>query len=123
MVLIGSGSDPEVARYGARWRLAEWADKWAEAVGTEADSEWIAGARDAIVDVLKSAGVVGNMPNIPANRLNSQFDVAGHPVISVPCGMADGLPFGMMMVGKHFDDKTVIRVADAFENIGDWRKM
>ncbi len=77
MVLIGSGSDPEVARYGARWRLAEWAQNWAEAAGAEADASWIAGARDAIVDVLKSAGVVGNMPNIPANRLNSQFDVAG----------------------------------------------
>jgi Asp-tRNA(Asn)/Glu-tRNA(Gln) amidotransferase A subunit family amidase len=37
--------------------------------------------------------------------------------------MADGLPIAMMMVGKHFDYKTVIRVADAFENIGDWRKM
>jgi amidase len=52
-----------------------------------------------------------------------QFDVTGHPAISVPCGMADGFPIGMMMVGKHFDDKTVIRVADAFENIGDWREM
>ena len=52
-----------------------------------------------------------------------QFDVTGHPAISVPFGMADGLPIGMMMVGKHFDDKTVIRVADAFENIGDWREM
>ena len=52
-----------------------------------------------------------------------QFDVTGHPAISVPCGMADGLPIGMMMVGKYFDDKTVIRVADAFEKIGDWREM
>lgn len=77
MVLIGSGSDPEVARYGARWRLAEWAEQWANAVGVDADADWIDAARDTIVDVLQSAGVVGNMPNIPANRLNSQFDVAG----------------------------------------------
>jgi len=52
-----------------------------------------------------------------------QFDVTGHPAISVPCGMADGLPIGMMIVGRHFEDKTVIRIADAFEKIGDWRDM
>ena len=52
-----------------------------------------------------------------------QFDVTGHPAISVPCGMEDGLPIGMMIVGKHFDDNTVIRVADAFEKIGNWQEM
>ena len=52
-----------------------------------------------------------------------QFDVTGHPAISVPCGMADGLPIGMMIVGRHFDDKTVLRIADAFEKIGDWQQM
>ena len=52
-----------------------------------------------------------------------QFDVTGHPAISVPCGMEDGLPIGMMIVGRHFDDMTVIRVADAFEKIGNWQDM
>ena len=37
--------------------------------------------------------------------------------------MEDGLPIGMMIVGKHFDDNTVIRVADAFEKIGNWQEM
>jgi len=43
------------------------------------------------------------------------FDVTGHPACSVPSGPANGLPVGMMIVGKRFDDATVLRVAHAFE--------
>jgi amidase len=43
------------------------------------------------------------------------FDVSGHPACSVPAGLSDGLPVGMMIIGKHFDDATVLRVAHAFE--------
>ena len=43
------------------------------------------------------------------------FDVTGHPACSVPAGLNDGLPVGMMIVGKRFDDATVLRVAHAFE--------
>jgi amidase len=49
--------------------------------------------------------------------------VTGHPAISVPCGMEDGLPIGLMLVGRHFDDFTVIRAADCLERIADWRSM
>lgn len=43
------------------------------------------------------------------------FDVTGHPACSVPAGLVDGLPAGLMMVGRHFDDATVLRVAHTFE--------
>ena len=43
------------------------------------------------------------------------FDVTGHPAMNVPCGMSDGLPVGMMLVGRHGEDGTVLRAADAFE--------
>jgi amidase len=43
------------------------------------------------------------------------FDVSGHPACSVPAGLAGGLPVGMMIIGRHFDDATVLRVAHAFE--------
>ncbi|NMI02021.1 amidase [Pseudonocardia acidicola] len=43
------------------------------------------------------------------------FDVTGHPATSVPAGLSDGLPVGMMIVGKHFDDATPLRVAHTFE--------
>ena len=42
-------------------------------------------------------------------------DVSGHPACSVPAGLANGLPTGMMIIGKRFDDATVLRVAHTFE--------
>jgi amidase len=43
------------------------------------------------------------------------FDVTGHPAINVPCGMARGLPIGMMLIGRHGADATVLRAADAYQ--------
>jgi amidase len=43
------------------------------------------------------------------------FDVTGHPAMSVPCAMADGLPVGMMLVGRSGDERTILRTSDAFE--------
>jgi amidase len=43
------------------------------------------------------------------------FDLSGHPACSVPAGLADGLPVGMMIIGRQFDDATVLRVAHTFE--------
>ncbi|WP_055476542.1 amidase [Gordonia sp. HS-NH1] len=45
------------------------------------------------------------------------LDVTGHPALSVPAGLVDGLPVGMMIIGKHFDDATVLRVGHAFEEL------
>jgi amidase len=44
------------------------------------------------------------------------FDVSGHPATSVPAGLCNGLPVGMMIVGRHFADGTCLRVAQAFED-------
>lgn len=44
------------------------------------------------------------------------FDVTGHPACSVPAGLVDGLPVGMMIVGRHLDDATVLQVAHTFEH-------
>ena len=52
------------------------------------------------------------------------FDMSGHPAISVPCGKtSEGLPIGLMLVGRRFDDATVLRAAHAFEQSGDWETM
>ena len=45
------------------------------------------------------------------------FDVTGNPAMNVPCGMSNGLPVGMMLVGRHWEDGTVLRVAHAFQQI------
>jgi amidase len=50
-------------------------------------------------------------------------NLTGHPAISIPCGMHAGLPVGLMLTGRHFDDGTLIAAAAAFESLGDWRRM
>ncbi len=49
------------------------------------------------------------------------FDVTGHPAMSLPCGMRDGLPVGLMLVGRHWEEDTIYRAAHAFEQSGDWQ--
>jgi len=51
------------------------------------------------------------------------FDASGHPAISLPCGMVDGLPVGMMLVGRQFDEVSVLRASDAFERGCDWKSL
>jgi amidase len=51
------------------------------------------------------------------------FDATGHPAMTLPCGMSDGLPVGLMLIGKHFDESTIYRAAAAFEGGADWKKM
>ncbi|MGH9001288.1 MAG: amidase [Acidimicrobiia bacterium] len=43
------------------------------------------------------------------------FDVTGHPATQVPAGLVDGLPAGLMIVGRRYDDATCLRVAHALE--------
>jgi amidase len=51
------------------------------------------------------------------------FDVTGHPAMSVPCGMVDGLPVGMQLIGKKWDEATIYRAAYAFEQAADWKTL
>jgi amidase len=51
----------------------------------------------------------GLMPN------TCPFDVTGHPATSVPAGLSDGLPTGLMIVGRHLADGMCLRVAQACE--------
>ena len=88
------GCDPEVARYGARWRMAGWATE----LGVD-DAGWLKAARDAIVPVLGSASVLGTMPNIPANRLNSQFDLCG-PSLAVSAEELSGVRALQLAIGQ-----------------------
>jgi len=51
----------------------------------------------------------------------SPFDVTGQPAMSVPCAMSDGLPVGMMLIGRDYDESTILRAAHAFEQSVDWK--
>ncbi len=58
---------------------------------------------------------------LPMIGNTAAINASGHPAISVPCGMRDGLPIGMMLVGRHFQEATVLRAAAGLEALGDWR--
>jgi len=54
-------------------------------------------------------------------RLTRPFNFSGHPACSVPCGFTrDGLPIGMQIVGRPFDEATVLRAADGYQRLSDW---
>ena len=83
-IFVGMGADPEVARYGARWRVQAHAQAWQLSAEESSDT------KDSVVPALQSAGVLGTMPNIPANRVSSQLDLRG-PGFTVSAEEASGL--------------------------------
>lgn len=54
--------------------------------------------------------------------LTIPVNLAGVPGISVPCGLSNGLPLGLQIIGKHFDESTIYRVAHAFEQATEHHK-
>jgi len=54
--------------------------------------------------------------------LTIPVSLAGVPAVSIPCGLADGLPVGLQIIGKAFDESTVLRAAHAFEQHTDFHK-
>ncbi|NWL89140.1 Asp-tRNA(Asn)/Glu-tRNA(Gln) amidotransferase GatCAB subunit A [Paenibacillus sp. 79R4] len=55
--------------------------------------------------------------------LTIPMSLAGVPAMSVPCGFADGLPVGLQIIGKAFDESTILRVAHAYEAHTDHHKQ
>jgi len=63
---------------------------------------------------------IGERANDPlsmylADIYTVSVNIAGLPAISIPCGLSDGLPVGLQIIGKHFDEGTILNVAYAFE--------
>lgn len=51
------------------------------------------------------------------------FNLAGLPAISIPCGFSsDGLPLGLQIGGRAFDEATVLRIARAYERVTPWHE-
>jgi aspartyl-tRNA(Asn)/glutamyl-tRNA(Gln) amidotransferase subunit A len=49
-------------------------------------------------------------------------NLAGLPAISVPCGIVDGLPVGLHLVGPHFAEETLLRAAHQYQQHTDWHE-
>ena len=91
-----------------------------ERLGNDADDRWLlclplnhVGGLSIVWRSLEAGGAMVVAP----------FDATGHPAMSVPCGLGNGLPIGLMLVGKHWDEATIYRAAHAFEQSGDWHKF
>jgi aspartyl-tRNA(Asn)/glutamyl-tRNA(Gln) amidotransferase subunit A len=50
-------------------------------------------------------------------------NLAGLPAISVPCGFTADLPVGLQLTGRHFDEASILRAADAYERDTEWSKQ
>src|SRR3990167_8601882 len=49
-------------------------------------------------------------------------NLAGIPALSIPCGFVDRLPVGLQVLGKAWDEETILKVGFAYEQVTDWRK-
>jgi aspartyl-tRNA(Asn)/glutamyl-tRNA(Gln) amidotransferase subunit A len=55
--------------------------------------------------------------------LTIPMNLAGVPAISVPCGLVNGLPVGLQIIGKAFDEATIYKVAHAYEQAAGWKMI
>jgi aspartyl-tRNA(Asn)/glutamyl-tRNA(Gln) amidotransferase subunit A len=55
--------------------------------------------------------------------LTIPLNLAGLPGISIPCGFDNGLPLGLQIIGKYFDESTIYRVAHVFEQATNYHKQ
>ncbi|MFC1753727.1 Asp-tRNA(Asn)/Glu-tRNA(Gln) amidotransferase subunit GatA [Thermoproteota archaeon] len=58
---------------------------------------------------------LADIATIPVN-------LAGLPGVSVPCGFSNGLPIGMQIIGKAFDEETILRAAFTYQSVTDYHK-
>jgi aspartyl-tRNA(Asn)/glutamyl-tRNA(Gln) amidotransferase subunit A len=68
---------------------------------------------------------IGSRANDPLQMYLSDvctlpINIAGIPAISIPAGFVDGLPTGMQIIGKPFNESILLRIAFAYEQATDW---
>jgi Asp-tRNA(Asn)/Glu-tRNA(Gln) amidotransferase A subunit family amidase len=91
----------------------------------------VAGFRSALseVDILATptlpvtAPPYGSVPGevMPTlSRLTAPLNAAGLPGLAVPCGFAEGLPISMQLIGRPFDEATILRAGEAYQQRTDW---
>ncbi len=59
---------------------------------------------------------LSDLCTLPAN-------LAGLPGMAIPCGLSNNLPVGLQLLGKPFDESTLLRVGDAYQRATDWHTM
>ena len=63
--------------------------------------------------------VMGSIPAL--TQYTRPFNLNGFPAVTVPCGFSDnGLPIGLQLAGRPFDEETVLRAGHAYEQATEW---
>jgi aspartyl-tRNA(Asn)/glutamyl-tRNA(Gln) amidotransferase subunit A len=70
---------------------------------------------------LRVGEAMSREPEVAWNRLLTPVNVAGLPAISLPCGFdGAGMPVGLQIIGRSFEETLVLRVARAYERATEW---
>ncbi|HUB44285.1 MAG TPA: amidase [Acetobacteraceae bacterium] len=125
---------PELFGASLRYRIIAGglvrAEEYIQAMRARTDLARAMQAAMATVDVmmLPTAEPAGKLEPIDPETLftklsyTTAFNVGGNPALSVCCGFAGtGMPFSLQIVGRLFDEPTVLRVGDAYERATPWR--
>jgi len=113
------------AGYYDAWYLK--AQKVRTLIGREFDSAFK--KYDALVTPTSptTAFKIGEKVNDPLSMYLSDIctipvNIAGLPAISLPCGFSEGLPIGLQIIGKSFDEETILKIADTYQQATEWHK-
>ncbi|MCH7837123.1 MAG: Asp-tRNA(Asn)/Glu-tRNA(Gln) amidotransferase subunit GatA [Chloroflexi bacterium] len=111
---IQLGLDMKVTDYVDAARYRDEARRTCDAVLlSDVDLLAMPATRTATVPI---DSVAADDPTVGLTLFTAPFDLTGQPAISVPCGFTEqGLPVGLQLVGRRFDERTVLRAAHAFE--------
>jgi aspartyl-tRNA(Asn)/glutamyl-tRNA(Gln) amidotransferase subunit A len=77
-------------------------------------------------DVAESHVQIGDRPEHVLHacwRYTYPWNLTGLPALSVPCGFADGLPVGLQLIGRPFDEATVLRAGYAYQEATRWHEI
>jgi aspartyl-tRNA(Asn)/glutamyl-tRNA(Gln) amidotransferase subunit A len=81
--------------------------------------------RDFDVLVAPTTPQVAPTTDVPYMGLfTAPFNANGLPALSVPCGFTQSmLPIGLTIVGRHWDERMVLRVGNAYQQLTDWHRQ
>jgi len=73
-----------------------------------------------VEDRTVTVGALTEPTTAAMTRLNRPGNVSGFPAISVPCGFVNGLPVGLQLMGRPWEEATVLQAAQAYEQATEW---
>jgi aspartyl-tRNA(Asn)/glutamyl-tRNA(Gln) amidotransferase subunit A len=97
-----------------------WFQRWDFVVTPTAARPPLLATQKALEPIAINGKIVGDMRQCYAPYLNA-IDLSGHPALSVPCGWTkSGLPVGLQIIGRWYDDAEVLRLARVLEAKRPW---